>query len=318
MFGDRPQHYPQQIHFLLIPGFSLFGLTSMLDPLRHANRAANRELYQWQLISERGGLIESSDHIEIMSHASIQQIPRCHTLILCSGDGPHEHLSSALLGFIRQQANQGADIGSQDTAAYITAAAGVLDGYRATLHWENLSSTAEAFPKVQWVQELLVIDRKRFSCPGALSGLDMMLHLITTQHGPGLANEVADELVYSKQRSLTDPQRMSLQTRLDCRNPNLVDAVQLMERNIEEPLRIPELANHLGVSDRELERLFQHYLKTTPANYYRQLRLEQARWMLQQTTASVTSISVACGFASLSHFTRCYHQRYGKKPSHER
>ncbi len=318
MFGDRPLNYPQKISFLLVPGFSLFGLTSMLAPLRHANRTSNRELYLWQLISEQGGLLSSSDGIEIMCNASIRDVANCETLIVCAGDNPDERITPALLGFIRQQASHGADIGSQDTAAYITAAAGVLDGYRTTIHWEILQSTAQHYPKLQLVQELLVVDRKRFSCPGALSGLDMMLHLINTQHGRGLSTAVADELISTHKRAHTDSQRTSLQKRLESRNPHLVDAVILMERNIEEPLSIPELAEHLGISDRELERLFKHYLQATPSTFYRNVRLDQARWMLQQTTDSVTSISVACGFASLAHFSRCYLQYFSKNPSQER
>lgn len=318
MFGDRPREYPQTITFLLVPGFSLFGLTSMLDPLRHANRTADRQLYEWVLVSEHGGLVTSSDAIEIMTHAGLRDASTCETLIVCAGAGPQEAITPALLGFIRQQAALGADIGAQDTAAHIVAAAGVLDGYRSTVHWENLQSTAEAFPGVDFVQELLVVDRNRFSCPGALSGLDMMLHLIATQHGNGLATDVADELIYTHKRAHGDPQRTSLQKRLDSRNPHLVEAVQLMERNLEEPLSLPEIAAQLGISHRELERLFRHYLQQTPSAYYRGLRLDQARWMLQQTTQSVTAVSVACGFTSLSHFTRCYRQRFAKKPSQER
>lgn len=318
MFGDRPKAYPQLIDFLLVPGFSLFGLTAMLDPLRHANRTSNRELYRWRLLSEQGGLVSSSDALEIMSHKGMREVDRVETLIVCAGNSPQDQLTPALLGFIRQQASFGADIGSQDTAAYITAAAGVLDGYRTTMHWENIASTKEAFPKVDLVQELFVVDRKRVSCSGALSGLDMMLHLITTQHGNGLATEVSDELIYTQQRGQSDPQRTSLPKRLDSRNPNLQEAVQLMELNLEEPLSIPEIAEHLNISDRELERLFRHYLQATPSAYYRNLRLDQARWMLQQSTDSVTNISVACGFVSLSHFSRCYQQRFNKKPSQER
>ncbi|WP_434359142.1 GlxA family transcriptional regulator [Parasalinivibrio latis] len=318
MFDPRTSNEPHKISFLLIPGFSLFGLTAMLDPLRHANRASGKELYRWELISEHGGLVTSSDAIEIMSHTSIREAARCESLIVVSGENPQGSISQTILGFIRQQASHGADIGSQDTGAYITAAAGILNGYRSTIHWENLQSTAETFLSVDFVQELLVVDRKRFSCPGALSGLDMMLYLISAQHGSELAMTVADELVYTQIRKHSDPQRTSLQKRLDTRNPNLIEAVQLMEHNIEEPLSIPELSEHLGISDRELERLFKHYLQTTPSAYYRSLRLEQARWMLQQTSDSVTSIAVACGFASLSHFTRSYHRHFSKKPSDER
>jgi AraC family carnitine catabolism transcriptional activator len=318
MFGDLSKNTSQKIHFLLIPGFSLFGLTSMLDPLRHANRTRGENLYEWQLVSESGGLISSSDSIEIMTNASIKEIQKCETLIIFSGSDPQSSISAALLGFIRQQSHFGADIGCQDTGAYIAAAAGILDGYRATMHWENYETTLEAFPRVTLVQELLVIDRKRFSCPGALSGLDMMLYLITTQHGKELATLVADELVYTHQRDHSEPQRRSLQIRLDSRNTNLIEAVQLMEQNIEEPLLISELAEHIGVSARELERLFKRHVEQTPKAFYRQLRLEKARWMLQQTKDSVTTIATACGFVSLSHFTRCYQQQFSKLPSRER
>jgi len=318
VFGDSPKNGPQKIHFLLIPGFSLFGLTSMLDPLRHANRASNNKLYEWLLVSECGGLISSSDSIEIMTNTKIGDVLKCETLIICSGSDPQRYTSAGLLGFIRQQNNYGADIGCQDTGSYIAATAGVLDGYRTTMHWENVESAAELFSTVTFVQELLVIDRKRFSCPGALSGLDMMLYLIEIQHGKGLATTVADELVHTHQRGHRDAQRSSLQVRLDSRNGNLIEAVQLMEQNMEEPLLIAELAKHIGISDRELERLFKRHLKQTPKSYYRQMRLEKARWMLQQTQNSVTYIALACGFASLSHFTRSYQHAFFKKPSQER
>lgn len=318
MFGDLPRDTPQQINFLLIPGFSLFGLSAMIDPLRHANRSSNRELYRWHLISEQGEPVASSDALEVMATHSIRDNPPGNTLIICAGYIPHTQITPGLLGFIRRQASHGADIGFQDTAAYIGASAGILDGYRATLHWENLEHTQEMFPNVDFVQELLVIDRNRFSCPGALSGLDMMLYLIGTQHGQGLATSVADELIHTQKRDSTDPQRTSIQQRLDSRNRHLIRAVQLMEMNIEDPLKIADIAIELAVSERELERLFRHYLQQTPNAYYRNLRLDQARWMLQQTTDSVTAISVACGFVSLSHFTRSYQQRFGKKPSQER
>ncbi|MDD1784265.1 GlxA family transcriptional regulator [Enterovibrio sp. ZSDZ35] len=318
MFGEPSRKAVQKIHFLLLPGFSLFGLTSMLDPLRHANRTQGEALYEWQLISENGGLISSSDSIEIMTHTDLRAVEKCETLIICSGSDPDVVSTPAVLGFIRQQSHFGADIGCQDTGAYIAAAAGILDGYRATMHWENLETTQEAFPKVTLVQELLVIDRKRFSCPGALSGLDMMLYLIKSQYGQALATRVADELVYTHQREHSEPQRRSLQIRLDSRNPNLIDAVNVMEQNIEEPLLITELAECLGISDRELERLFKRHLSQTPKAFYRQLRLEKARWMLQQTNDSVTAVATACGFVSLSHFTRSYQKQFSKLPSRER
>ncbi|MEP3350452.1 MAG: GlxA family transcriptional regulator [Marinomonas sp.] len=309
----------KKIHFLLTPGFSLFGLSSMLGPLRHANYISGVPLYEWDLVSEHGGLIESSDGIDLMVNASLEDIEKCETLVICSGcKDPRTVSTPAILGFIRQQSYFGAAICCQDMGAYIAAYAGILDGYRAAVHWENYESTQALFPNVNFVQELLVIDRRVFSCPGALSGLDMMLYLITTQHDKKLATQVADELIYTHQRDHTAPQRRSLQIRLDSRNKHLIEAVQLMELNIEEPLLISELTAHIGISGRELERLFKRNLQQTPKSFYRQLRLEKSRNMLQQTKESVTSIAVACGFVSLSHFTRCYQKQFSKKPSQER
>lgn len=319
MINNRTKDDTRKIHFLLTPDFSLFGLTSMLGPLRHANAASGLSLYEWELVSEFGGLIRSSDGIDIMTNVSIKEVEQCETLIICSGcHDPQTVSSSTVLGFIRQQSYFGADIVCQDMGAHIAAAAGILDGYRAAVHWENHESTQALFPNVEFVQELLVIDRKVFSCPGGLSGLDMMLYLIRIQHDQQLATRVADELIYTHQRANAGPQRRSLQIRLDSRNKHLIEAVQLMERNIEEPLYISELTTHLGISGRELERLFKHNLQQTPKSFYRQIRLEKARNMLQQTTESVTAISVACGFVSLSHFTRCYQKHFSKSPSQER
>ena len=319
MLSERESEGPTKIHFLLTSGFSLFGLTSMLGPLRHANTTSHSPLYEWVLISEFGGLIRSSDGIDIMTDISIKDVSLCETLIICAGCiDPQKVSTPAVLGFIRQQNSFGAEIGCQDMGAYIAAAAGILDGYRAAVHWGNYESTQAVFPNVSFVQELLVIDRNVFSCPGGLAGLDMMLYLITMQHDQKLATLVADGLIYTHKRDNDEPQRRSLQIRLDSRNKHLIDAVQLMERNIEEPLLISELTTHLGISGRELERLFKRNLQQTPKSFYRQLRLEKARNMLQQTKESVTTISVACGFVSLSHFTRCYQQQFAKKPSQER
>ncbi|MFP8968208.1 GlxA family transcriptional regulator [Pokkaliibacter sp. CJK22405] len=318
MFGERPDTLPQRLSFLLLPGFSLFGLTAMLNPLRHANRYAERELYQFELLSESGGLVASSDGLEVTTATSLRQARTCETLIIVAGAHPQRQITPTVLAFIRKQASLGADIGSQDTAAFITASAGVLNGYRSTVHWEHLESTRQQFPEVSWVQEVVVVDRSRFSCAGGLAGLDLMLHLIASQHGQTLAANVADELIYTQLRAQHEPQRPTLNKRLDSRNPALQEAVLLMERNLEEPLKVAEIARQVGISTRELERLFRHYQHTSPARYYRDLRLDQARWMLQQTAHSITTIADACGFPSLSHFSRCYQQRFLKSPSKER
>ncbi|MCX4029469.1 GlxA family transcriptional regulator [Endozoicomonas sp. SM1973] len=318
MFGDPPHKLPQQISYLLLPRFSLIGFSSLVDPLRWANTISGKELYGWNNLAVTGTSVESSDRIAVQVDGTINEIDHCQMLIVCAGYDPQHQVNPALMGWLRRQASHGALIGAQDTGSYILASAGLLNNYRATIHWENLQSFAEMFPQVKVVNDIFEIDRNRFSCSGGLSGLDMMLHLVQCQHGQDLASAIAEQLIYSQRRSAEHPQLLSLQARLGTTNPKLIAAIKIMRRNLEEPLSIPALAAEVHISDRELERLFRKHLQTTPGSYYRNLRLEQARCLLQQTSRSVTNIAVACGFSSSAHFSRSYLSRYGIAPSKDR
>ena len=318
MFGDYPNKLPQRVSFLLLPRFSLIGFSSLVDPLRWANTISGKELYVWETLSIDGKPVSSSDRMSLLADAAIDAVLHTEMLVVCAGYDPQLYASPQLIGWLRRQESHGSAIGAQDTGSYILAEAGLLDHYRATIHWENLNSFAEEFPDVKVVDDIFEIDRNRFSCSGGLSGLDMMLHLIQCQHGQDLAAAVSEELIYSQRRSAEHPQRLSVQARLGTTNPRLIAAIKIMQRTLEVPLSIPELAAEVHISDRELERLFRKNLRTTPAGYYRSLRLEQARGLLQQTSRSVTSIAVACGFGSSAHFSRCYLALYGVAPSRDR
>lgn len=318
MFGNSPHKLPQHVSYLLLPRFSLIGFSSLVDPLRWANTLAGKALYDWDNLSVDGQVVASSDRIVIQVDGSIHEKERCPMLVVCAGYDPQKHITPQLTGWLRKQASHGALLGAQDTGSYILAAAGLLDNYRATIHWENLNSFAEAFPRVKVVNDIFEIDRNRFSCSGGLSGLDMMLHLVQCQHGQDLAAAIAEQLIYSQRRSAEHPQRLSLPAQLGTTNLRLIAAIKIMRRNLENPLTIPALAAEVHISDRELERLFRKHLNITPGGYYRNLRLEQAKSLLQQTSRSVTNIAVACGFASSAHFSRSYFSKYRVAPSRDR
>lgn len=318
MFGDPPKQNPQHLSFLLLPGFSMIGVAAMVDPLRWANTITDQSLYTWEIISVSGEPVESSDQINLMADKSIDEVDKTEMLIVCAGFEPEAQLSRKLLGSVRRLAAMGVDIGAQDTGSYILAAAGLLDGYSATIHWENHDSYLEAFQRVNVVKELFEIDRNRFSCSGGLSGLDMMLHLVRQQHGGELACAISDELIYHQVREGGQSQRMSLQSRYGVSNHKLLETVENMQSRLENPASIPELADKVHISERELERLFQKYLSCTPVAFYRRLRLEKARLLLQQTSHSITNVAIRCGFGSTSHFSRSYRKHYGWPPKEER
>jgi transcriptional regulator GlxA family with amidase domain len=238
--------------------------------------------------------------------------------VLCSGVDVHHLEDKALQSWLRRMDRRGTDIGALCTASYILARTGLLDGYRCTIHWENLAGFVEEFPDIDVTAELFEIDRNRFTCSGGTGAIDMMLNVIAMQHGHELAAGVADQFMHERIRDQHDHQRMSLPARLGVRHPMLLAVIDLMEQNLEEPLSRTDLALSAGLSTRQLERLFRKYLNRSPARYYLELRLNKARLLLLQTNMSVIDVALACGFVSASHFSKCYRDFFGRTPRKER
>jgi transcriptional regulator GlxA family with amidase domain len=200
----------------------------------------------------------------------------------------------------------------------VLAKAGLLDGKRATIHWENHDAFLEEFEEVTLTKSIFVIDGNRMTTAGGTASIDLMLSLIADEHGEKLANAVADQQIYSTIRTDQDTQRLSVPTRIGVRHPKLSQVIQMMEGNIEEPISPSILAREVGMSTRQLERLFRRYLSRSPKRYYMELRLQKARNLLMQTDMTVINVALACGFASPSHFSKCYRAHYQTTPYRER
>jgi transcriptional regulator GlxA family with amidase domain len=318
MFGDLPAKLPQHIAFLLVPNFSMIAFTSAVEPLRLANRASGKELYRWHLYSADGKPVAASNGILLTPEGPAEQMLNYQTVILCSGIDGHLFEDKNIFAILRRADRQGADIGALCTGSHILARANMLNGYRCTIHWENLASFTENFPEIEATSELFEIDRNRFTCSGGTAALDMMLNMIGQQHGHELAAAVSEQFIHERIRDRHDHQRMALTARLGVRHPKLIQVIQLMEANLEEPLSRGDLAEAAGLSSRQMERLFAKYLHKSPARYYVELRLNRARLLLLQTNMSVIDIALACGFVSASHFSKCYRDFFGKTPRRER
>lgn len=193
-----------------------------------------------------------------------------------------------------------------------------MDGKRATIHWENQDSFLEEFDEVELTKAVFTLDGNRFTTAGGTASLDLMLKLIADQHDETLANAVADQMIYSAIRTDQDVQRLSVPTRIGVRHPKLAEVIHRMEAHIEEPISPATLARDVGMSTRQLERLFRRYLNRSPKRYYMELRLQKARNLLMQTDMSVINVALACGFTSPSHFSKCYRAHYETTPYRER
>ncbi|MCA8870062.1 MAG: GlxA family transcriptional regulator [Rhodobacteraceae bacterium] len=291
---------------------------SAIEPLRIANRMAGQTLYRWSLASEDGQSATASNGVELKTDMGLGEVTRDDTVLVCGGVHIKDATTRPVLNWLRREARKGAGIGGLCTASYTVAKAGLLDGRKCTIHWENHDSFEEEFLKVELTKSIYVVDGNRYSSAGGMSSLDLMLNVIASDHGQELANTVADQLIYTSIRTDRDEQRLSIPTRIGVRHPKLSTVIKIMEANIEEPVSPSLLAHDVGMSTRQLERLFRRYLNRSPKRYYMELRLQKARNLLMQTDMSVINVALACGFASPSHFSKCYRAHYDTTPYRER
>ena len=311
-------HY--DIGFLLLTGFSQLAFSAALEPLRMANHLAERPLYTWHLVSRDGTAVTASSGLPTAVDQALAPMPQLDLLLVCGGVDVQSHCERETLIWLRRLAERHIPLGAVCTGGYVLARAGLLDGYRCTLHWEHIGSLHEArrFPEVTFTSHLFVMDRDRYTCSGGIAPLDMMLNLIGRQQGLALAEGIAEEFIHERIRGVGDRQRSPLRVRLGHSHPKLEEVATLMEANLQEPLALDELARYAGLSRRQLERLFQRYVGCPPLKYYLELRLARARLLLQQTRMPITEVALACGFVSPPHFTKCYHDHFGHSPSGER
>lgn len=318
MFKSAGDNRPIRVSLFLVPNFSMIAFTGFLEPMRLANWLSGKSYFEWETVSRDGEPVIASNGVSISADRGMADLERPKNVVVCSGLDAHLFNDAPSFGWLRRWAREGAHIGAICTGAHILARAGLLGGYRCTIHWHSLDSFSEEFPDLDVRAELYEVDRDRFTCAGGVAGLDMILAEIVRLADPELAASVSEQFMHERIREGHDDQRLPLQARLRISHPKLIRAISEMERNTEEALTRDEIADSVGLSRRQLERLFRRYLNTSPARYYLKIRLNRARTLLTQTTMPVTEVAFASGFTSASHFSKCYRDMFGKTPRAER
>ena len=312
--GDEPRRFV----FVLLDQFTMLCFASAVESLRIANRMAGKTIYSWRVIGEGGQHMSCSAGITYQLTDDLGDVTRDETIVLCGGIDVASATTKRLLSWLRRETRKGAAVGGLCTAGYTLAKAGLLDGKKATIHWENQDSFIEEFEEVELTKSVFVVDGTTFTTAGGTASIDLMLKFIADDYGETLASAVADQLIYTTIRTDQDTQRLRVPTRIGVRHPKLSSVIQMMEANLEEPISPSILAKDVGMSTRQLERLFRRYLNRSPKRYYMELRLQKARNLLLQTDMSVINVALACGFASPSHFSKCYRSQYNTTPYRER
>ncbi len=304
--------------FLLVDNFSHLAFSCAIEPLRIANRVSGRQLYHWTLASPGGVSAICSNRSVTLVDRGLEPLRHVDRLLVISGEHVRRAATPEILAYLRRERAAGTPIGAICSGAYLLASAGFLNGQTAAVHWEYHDLFAEMFPEVRLVRGVFVAGGKVITAAGGTAAADLMLHLIAAEHGPDLATAVADQMVYNAVREGTAEQRVSLQSRHGMRNPHLVRAVALVQQNMEEPVSPGEIARALGISTRQLERLFLRYLGTSPKRFIIETRLNRARNLLVQTDQSIIEIAVACGFSTPSTFSKVFRAHFGVSPVAQR
>ncbi len=299
---------PRSIHVLLFDEFSNHCLANAIEPFRAANTIARQKLYVWEHFSMPGGKVTSSSGLPVETRPMTAAAGGGDYLFIMPSYGYGELSNPKMSQSLRAARRRYATLVGMDTGAWLLAKAGLLDGRRATIHWDEYTPFLEAFPEVNAVEDRFVIEDGLATCGGASTTFELMLELIRREHSPTFALEIAALFMHGDKLDMYDPlQRWSADALVR-------SATALMRRNLEQPLSIPELARQLRSDQRTLEKRFQEKVKSTPLSIYRGIRLREARRQVELTTLSIAEIAERCGYRNTSAMIRAFRQEFGHPP----
>ncbi|MCP4333243.1 MAG: GlxA family transcriptional regulator [Gammaproteobacteria bacterium] len=282
------------------------------------NRLMGRIVYKWCLISADGEAVTASSGAQVNVENDLQELPAIDYVFVCSGVEVGNFNDEYSYAWLRKMSKRGVKIGALSTATFVLARAGMLNGYKCTVHWESLIVLQEQYPGIRVTTSLYEIDRNRITCAGATACIDLMLHLIGERFDYSLVTAVSEQYNLSLIRRPIDDQRMPSNILGQFNHPKIVAAVSIMESNIDEPLELGEIAHRVCLSKRQLERLFARHNGNSVIRHYRFLRLRRANQLLTQTGLLVRDVAIACGYLSMSHFSKDYRKLFGHSPVKER
>ncbi|HET7756150.1 MAG TPA: GlxA family transcriptional regulator, partial [Steroidobacteraceae bacterium] len=288
--------------FLTLPRYSMIALSNAVEPLRMANNLTGQPVYDWSIVSLDGRPTPASNGLELSPTVPLEEVGPVDILFVCGGLDVQQAVPPKIVAALKRLAERHVPLGGLCTGGYALAKAGLLDKYRATIHWENLSALREEFPRIHLSDQLFTIDRDRFTCSGGVAPLDLMLHLVERKLGARVSQLISEQFIVDRIRSDRDRQYVPLRAQIGVSHESLIRVAQLMEDNIEKPLSLDEIAAATALSRRQIERLFKRHLNCVPKRYYLQMRLRRARELLLQTSMPIIDITTACGFQSPPHF----------------
>ena len=303
------------IAFLTLPHYSMIAVANAVEVLRMANRVCGAAEYRWQIVTPDGAPAAASNGMALHPTVSAAAMARPGLLLACGGVDVREAVGAKVTATLRRLARDGVPLGGLCTGSFALATAGLLRDRRCAIHWENLAAIQEEFPQIEFVRDLYAIDRDRITCTGGVAPLSLMLAVVEARLGTTLAGVIQAQFMVERARAAAEPQ---LPPAGPAGHHRLQNALRIMQTAVDTPLQAASVARAVGLSSRQLERLFRRHLGQTPAAFAAGLRLDRARALLRETAMPVTAVASACGYATPSRFSAAYRGRFGCSPKQDR
>lgn len=308
----------RRLGFILTENYSLMPVAAAVEPLRAANLLAGRTLYETSFLSARGGMILSTAGGGFDTTA-FRDAPFDYDIVfVIAGGNPMVYEDAELIRYLRRLNANRVPLGGLSGGSAIMARAGLMEGRRFTVHWQHIAPLLDLDPDFRIERRLFVIDRDRYSCAGGVAVLDMMCAIIESDHGAAFARSISDWFIYANLRNSDVAQEASLTHQYGIRHPALAAALGIMVSHMTDPLTPAQLSMLSGISLRQLHRLFSEHFGMPMMAVYRNLRLEKADELLQQSLLPILEIGLMTGFPNAAHFSRVFAQRYGITPGERR
>ncbi|WP_171174350.1 GlxA family transcriptional regulator [Ruegeria sp. HKCCD8929] len=304
----QPEHRALKTGVLVLDECNTLSFAAAVDPMRAANRLADRPAFDWDYVTATGTPAHLTSGLAVPG-IPLARFEDCDLLIVVAGFQLARHATPSLLAGLRRIAATGAALAGIDGGPWLLAEADLLDQHSATTHWEDLDNFSNRFPDVTVLRDRFAISGNRLTSGGAMPAIEMMLHIISARHGAGFAARVSGLFLYDGAPAPTKPQsRTGAPHR---HNALTAKANALMEAALDEPLPLTQIADTLGTSPRTLQQQFRLRLNTTPQDHYLQLRLAEARRLVADTDMSLMDVALATGFTSQSSFARAFRTAHG-------
>lgn len=308
-----------KIGFVLAKSFTLSAFALFVDTLRLASDEFDRSgrvLADWEVLGSTRHLITSSCGVKVAPTSDFVDPSQFQYIVVVGGllsNGPS--VDQDTIDFLKKASTKNVKLIGVCTGSFILAEIGVMKEHRTCVSWLHYNTFRERFPDhLVRSDRIFNLDRTRGSCAGGSSAADMAA-LIVRRHISKEAERNALEVLHIEKARTA----LAIQTRkplsIECKDPRIRAVLIMMEQHIEGRLPIVELAASVGLSRRQLERLFMGETKSSPALVYRRVRMERAKQLLIKTKASLIEVALEVGFENASHFSRTFSQTFGKSPT---